>query len=60
VLEWQDTALALPSLGGTPKKATYMKGGAPARFGVQSDGTVLLALDPKARDEYDTVIAFER
>jgi len=59
VLEWQDTALALPSLGGTPKKATYLKGGAPARFGVQSDGTVLLTLDPKARDEYDTVIAFE-
>ena len=36
-----------------------LKGGAPARFAVQADGTVLLTLDPKARDDYDTVIAFE-
>ena len=59
VLEWQDDALAMPSLGGPPKKATYLKSGAPARYAGQADGTVLLSLDPQARDEYDTVIVFE-
>ncbi len=59
VLEWQDDALAIPSLGGTPKKATYLKGGAPARYAAQADGTVLISLDPQGRDEYDTVIVFE-
>lgn len=59
VLEWQDATLAIPSLGGAPKSASYLKGGRPASFTMQSDGTVLLTLDPSARDEYDTVIAFE-
>ena len=59
VLDWQDAEIAIPSLGGTPRQATYLKGGGAARFTVQPDGTVLIALDPKARDDYDTVIAFE-
>ena len=59
VLDWQDAEIAIPSLGGTPRRATYLKGGGAARFTVQPDGTVLIALDPKARDDYDTVIAFE-
>lgn len=59
VLEWQDATLAIPSLGGAPKSARYLKGGGPARFTVQADGTILLALDPAARDAYDTVVAFE-
>ena len=59
VLDWQDAEIAIPSLGGTPRRATYLKGGGAARFTVQPDGTMLIALDPKARDDYDTVIAFE-
>ena len=59
VLDWQDADIALPSLGGTPKKASYLKGGGSAKFATLPDGTVLLTLDPSSRDEYDTVIVFE-
>jgi alpha-L-fucosidase len=59
ILEWQDAALALPSLGGTPASARYLKSGAAVPYRVQPDGTLLLTLDPQARDEYDTVIVFE-
>ncbi len=59
VLDWQDPSIVIPSLGGTPKTARYLNGGTAARYDVQTDGTVLLRLDPSARDPYDTVIAFE-
>ena len=59
ILEWQDAALALPSLGATPKAARYLKSGAAVPYRVQPDGTLLLTLDPQARDEYDTVVVFE-
>ena len=58
VLNWQDTALLVPSLGGRVKSARFVKTGAPATTEAVGDG-VLITIPAASVDEHDTVIALE-
>jgi alpha-L-fucosidase len=58
ILEWEDQAIALPDLGGKVKAARFLKSGAPAAY-EQAAGSLVVTIPPAARDEFDTVVAFE-
>jgi alpha-L-fucosidase len=58
VLNWQDTNLLIPPVGGTIAGARFLKTGSKADVKVVDEG-VLLAIPKDAVDPFDTVIALE-
>jgi len=58
VLDWQDTSLLVPSVGGPVKNARFVKTGAKADVKNVAEG-VILTIPQAAVDPYDTVIALE-
>ena len=58
VLNWQDTSLLVPPVGGTVKSARFVKTGAKADAKTVPEG-VLLSIPKDAVDDIDTVIALE-
>jgi alpha-L-fucosidase len=58
LLDWEDEALALPTLGARVASARMLAGGAPV--GVREDaGGVVLRVPKAGRDELDTVVVVE-
>ena len=58
VLNWQDTSLLVPSVGGPVKSARFVKTGARADVKNVAEG-VILTIPAAAVDPYDTVVALE-
>ncbi len=58
VLDWQDTSLLVPPVGGTVKSARFVKTGARADVKPVAEG-VIVSLPKAPVDPYDTVIALE-
>ena len=58
VLNWQDTHLLIPPVGGPVARARFVKTGAKAEVRASDEG-VLLTIPKDAVDPFDTVIALE-
>ena len=58
VLNWQDTSLLIPPVGGTIARARFLKTGANADAKTVAEG-VVLTIPKDAVDPFDTVIALE-
>jgi alpha-L-fucosidase len=59
VLDWPDSQLVIPGLGGPVRAARALAGGRAVRYEALKDGSLLLEIPAAARDDYDTVIAVD-